>query len=778
MKRQLFSPSARVRRVALLAMSAHVVAASAARAQTPPSATVPPPVSVLGFTPGEDRKVADWDQIVRYMDTVAAASERVRIDTIGRSTLDRPFVLLTISDPANLERIAELRDIQRRLADPRRIETPEEEADLLRRGRAVVLITAAIHPTEVGSALLPVRLVHRLATSTEADVERILRETVILVIPALNPDGVQMVAEWYRSTVDMPWEGQPPPFLYHHYAGHDANRDWYAITQRETQITVEQVHNTWHPQVVYDVHQQAADGSRFFVPPWTDPVDPNVDPLLLSATNALGTAIAWDLHRAGRTGVVVNATYDAWTPARAYQLYHGGVRILSETAGAKLASPVTVPFDSLKPETGFDPRRRSWNFPEPWRGGRWGLEEILDYMEDGAMAMLRHVAAERAAWLDGFVKVAKRAIAGWDSWPRAWMIRAGPGSEVAVAELTRILLAGGVELQRAEEPFRIDGRDFEPGSLIVSMRQPYAAFAQTLLEARSYPVSPDRRGSDAEPYDVTAHALPLLLGLEAIPVFEEPPRGASVDRAPLVERRARGLSHAPDVLVGLYQPWVPAMDEGWTRWVFDQYAVPYVTLHLQDIRKGDLIRSHTAIVLPSVPADTLARGWPAGSLPARFTGGLEGAGVEELRTFVEEGGTLVALDESSAFVIDELGLPVHDPTDDVDPSEFFSRGSIVRLDVDSALAAEIGMDPTTAAWIQRGHAFVPDSASGTKVLARYGDRDLLLSGLLRGPEHLEGLPAVVEVPLGRGRVVLFGFRPQYRGQSLATYPLLFEVLRR
>ncbi|MFQ5746798.1 MAG: M14 family zinc carboxypeptidase [Gemmatimonadota bacterium] len=765
---------------AVAAAAALVAAAGSARrarAQVSPTA-VPAPATVLGFEPGADRQLADWGQIVRYMDTVAAASDRVRIDTIGRSTLDRPFVLLTISDPANLSRLRELRGIQDRLADPRLIDSAEEEADLLRRGRAVVLVTAAIHPTEVGSSLLPVRLVYRLASSSAPEVLRILRETIVLIVPALTPDGVQIVADWYRSTIDMPWEGSPPPYLYHPYVGHDTNRDWYAFTQRETRITVEQVHNVWHPQVVYDVHQQATDGSRFFVPPWLDPVDSSVDPLLVSATNALGTAIAWDLHRAGRTGVVVHATYDAWTPARAYPLYHGGVRILSETAGARLASPVTVPFDSLKPEPGFDPRRRSWNFPEPWPGGPWGLGEILGYMEDAAMAMLRRVAADRAAWLESFLAVGKRAIAGRRPWPTAWVIPFVPGKEVAVAELSRILLTGGLALRRSDAPAKIGGRTVAAGSLIVPMRQPYASFAQTLLEVHAYP-TPAKEGAAPTPYDVTAHNLPLLLGLEAIPVFEGSVDGRPLERPPVVERRAPGLTRASDVLVGLYQPWVPSIDEGWTRWLFDQYAVPYVTLHLQDLRKGNLIRAHTAVVLPSVSPDTLASGWAEGSMPARYVGGLEGPAAGELRTFVEAGGTLVALDEASTWVVDEFELPVHDPTRNLPPSEYFSAGSIVRLEVDPEVAEELGLEPATPAWIQRGHAFVPDGEAGpVRVIARYGAGELLLSGLLRGAEHLAGLPAAVEIPFGRGRIVLFGFRPQYRGQSLATYPLFFRSLRR
>lgn len=745
------------------------------------------PSDYLGYTVGADRRLADWTEITGYLAELASGSERVRIDTLGRTTLGRPFVLLTISDPMNLASLDGIRETQLQLADPRRIRDPGHLEKLIGTGRSIVLITCSIHSTEVGSTLVPLRIAYRLATSSEPDVEAILTNTVVLLVPSLNPDGVDKVVDWYRTSLGKEWEGASPPFLYHHYVGHDNNRDWYAFTQLETQLTVEKVHNAWHPQIVHDIHQQGRHGSRFFVPPWIDPIEPNVDPMLVASGNALGAEIAWSLLRDGKKGVVLNATYDAWTPARAYQHYHAGVRILSETASAKLATPVEVDPEELEPGRGFDPRETSWNFPVPWEGGSWHLADIVDYMEAGAFALLRHAARNRETWLRNFVGIGERAVAGWPGWPAAWIIppaggenARGPWPKIGVARLIGVLRAGDVEVDRALEPFEAEGRRFPAGSYIVEMRQPYAAFAQTLLEAQRYP---DRRAYEGgpllKPYDVTAHTLPLLFGVEAVAV-EEP---IQVEREVVLEAPAYPvpLSEAAglvgsDVHVGLYQPWDPSIDEGWTRWIFDEYGVPYGTVHNAEIN-GDALEGFTSILLASIPADVLRDGREQGSLPPELTGGLTADGVAALRRFVEGGGTLVALDRSAEWVLEELELPARNVLSGLEEEAYAAPGSLVRLELDAHQEIGAGMPRVVAGWLQGGQAFEAAEDARVRVVARYASDNLLLSGWLQGAEHLAGRPAIVDVPLGEGRVVLFGIRPQYRGQSLATLPLLLDALR-
>ena len=351
---------------------------------------IPAPRAVLGFDPGEDRRLADWPTLVRYYQALAKASDRVRFHELGRTTLGAPFIALAISSPQNLRLLDRYRELNAKLADPRAAKRPQDVEEALRTGKTIVLITSGIHSNEVGGHLTPAVLAYRLASDTGAATRAILDNVILWLVPSLNPDGVTIVAHWYGRTLGTPAEGSDPPELYHAYVGHDNNRDWYAFTQIETQLVVDSIHNLWHPQIVHDIHQQDSDGSRLFLPPYLDPIEPNVDPLLVDGVNALGTAMAWELAGEGKTGIAINAIYDAWTPARAYQHYHGGVRILSEAASCKICTPTTIQEEALREGRGFNPRAASWSHPLPWPGGEWTVQDIVDYERIATVTKQRH----------------------------------------------------------------------------------------------------------------------------------------------------------------------------------------------------------------------------------------------------------------------------------------------------------------------------------------------------------------------------------------------------
>src|SRR5205807_2984252 len=273
------------------------------------TAAIPSPRSILGFEPGDDLKLVEWPVLLRYYQALAKASDRVDLQVLGKTTLGAPFVALVISSPQNLRRLAYYRGLNAKLADPRTLRSNPEATDALRNGKTVVLITSSIHSTEVGGHLSPVLIAYRLATDTSAATRAILDNVIVWLVPSLNPDGVTIVARWYNKTLGTAAEGTEPPELYHHYTGHDNNRDWYPFTPVETQLTVDSLHNVWHPQIVHDIHQMDANGARLFLPPYLDPVEPNVDPLLIDGVNALGSEMAWELAGQGKTGISINSTY-------------------------------------------------------------------------------------------------------------------------------------------------------------------------------------------------------------------------------------------------------------------------------------------------------------------------------------------------------------------------------------------------------------------------------------------------------------------------------------
>jgi hypothetical protein len=332
--------------------------------------SVPAPKDVLGFTPGDDRKLASWNQVLDYFRRLDGASERVKFEEIGKSTNGNPFVMTYISAPENLKNLEKYREINDKLADPRTFKSNDVAAkQLIKDGKTIVLITCGIHSTEVGSYLSSILIADKLATASDAETQKILNETIVILVPSLNPDGVDIVKNWYDKTLGTPFEGTDPPELYHKYVGHDNNRDWYAFTQVETQLTVDKIHNVWHPQIVHDIHQMGAFGARIWLPPYMKPVEPNVPAQIVEGYTELGKFMMNEMHKQGMTGIANDSIFDAWTPARAYSHYHGGVRILSETASARLASPREVKFDELRPGIGYDPKKSSANYPKPWNGG-------------------------------------------------------------------------------------------------------------------------------------------------------------------------------------------------------------------------------------------------------------------------------------------------------------------------------------------------------------------------------------------------------------------------
>ena len=746
---------------------------------------IPAPEDILGFVPGADRKLVEWPVLVDYYRALADASDRVQFRELGRTTLDAPFVALVITSAANMRRLEEIRSANLRLADPRLIASETEREELIETGKTIVLITSSIHSTEVGGHLSPTIIAHRLATESSPEIREILDNTVLLLVPSLNPDGVTIVSRWYNETLDTPAEGTGPPELYHHYVGHDNNRDWYAFTQVETQITIDSLHNYWHPQIVHDIHQQGQNGSRFFLPPFLDPIEPNVDPLIVEGYNTLGTYMAWELTGQGKKGIVGNSTYDAWTPARSYQHHHAGVRVLSETASARLATPIDLPFEALRGGRGFDAQQSSWNFPDPWEGGHWDLGNIVDYQSSGAIALLKHAAVNRRVWLSNFVRIGERAVAGWAKWPYAYLIPRDQPNAIGLNAVLRILHRGMVEVRTAQSDFTAGGAKYPAGTYVVVLQQPYASFGKALLEPQVYP---DLRlfpgGPPRPPYDVTAHTLPLLMDVDVVMVQDrfDVPLSDPVT-PPEIAYRYDGLSRETNSggLVGLYKSYSESMDEGWTRWIFDTWDIPYESIENPQMRGGggDLQR-YDAIVIPDMSPRAINQGLPGDVYPPQYAGGIGRAGADALRTYVTQGGTLVVFNAASMFAIDAFALPIRNVLEGLDTQEFYAPGTLFRMDLDTDHALTANMSDGAAVWFQRSPAFaITDPTADVRVVGRYpADPDaVLLSGWVLHPERVANRAAMLEARVGAGRVVLFGFRPQYRAQSLGTYPLFFNALK-
>ncbi|HEX6626302.1 MAG TPA: M14 metallopeptidase family protein, partial [Pyrinomonadaceae bacterium] len=579
----------------LLCAAAAPAARSQQRQRPRPAAGVetvrpapPSPRSVLGFTPGDDRKVADWPEITNYFERLDRASDRVRVEQVGATTLGRPLVAAFISAPENIRELAKYKDIQRRLADPRLVGSEAERDRLLREGKTVVAISCSIHSTEIVGSQMSMQLAYELAAANDNETRAILRSTILILIPSANPDGNDIVADWYRRSLGQPWEGSEPPELYHHYAGHDNNRDWFMLNLEETRAVTRLFWKEWFPQIVYDVHQQGSTGSRFFIPPFYDPPNPHIAPLLLREVGLVGHRVAADLQAAGFRGVITNAMYDTWWHGgfRTAPYFHNSIGILSEAASARLMTPIRVRPEELErarsrgmPNGALTPMT---NFPDPWPGGAWRPADIRDMELVAARAVLSMAAAHRERYLRNFYELGRRAL-DWpprddagdpplvrEGAPLAYLIPAGQGRDETVARMLAALVEQGVEVHRLDRELHgvldrpihaaphqgtngaaHDARpqDIPLGSYLVFLAQPYRANVEVLFERQVYPERRTPTGEAERPYDVAGWTLPLQMGVETARVFRfvEPPaeRRLSLIRSEADVRSDLGLP--PDI---------------------------------------------------------------------------------------------------------------------------------------------------------------------------------------------------------------------------------------
>src|SRR5215510_13480699 len=300
------------------------------------------PEQFLGFRVGEDRKLARWDKIVGYLKLVDAASDRVKLRELGKTTLNNPFIALEISSSDTIKNLDRYKGLERKLYFQGGAPSAAERDEIIRSGKAVVLVTCNIHSTEIGASQMVLELVHRLATEDSPAVKKILDNVIFLLVPSLNPDGQIMVTDWYNKYVGTPHEASPLPYLYHSYTGHDNNRDMYLFSQKESQMTAKLLWHEWFPSVWLDEHQQGMTGARIFTMPATDPINPNVDPLIYRLNGVFGQSQAAALEAEGKTGIIFNSTYtNFWQGAMAWAgWWHNQVGLLTEVASARIATPV------------------------------------------------------------------------------------------------------------------------------------------------------------------------------------------------------------------------------------------------------------------------------------------------------------------------------------------------------------------------------------------------------------------------------------------------------
>ena len=766
--------------------------------------SVPSPKNVLGFHPTDDKMIADWSQIVNYFQKLDAASSKVKVQQIGQTTLGKPLIAAFISSADNIKNLDKYKAINQAIANPNVVTVNTEIDDLIKRGKTIVSISCSIHSTEIVASQMSMNLAYELATANDDDTKQILDNTILLLIPSSNPDGINIVADWYRKTLGTKYEGTSPPELYHFYAGHDDNRDWFMMNLKETQAITKFFWQEWFPEIVYDVHQQGQTASRFITPPFFDPANPRVAPSILREVGLIGYKMAADLQAANIAGVATDSTYDTWWHGgfRSAPYYHNSIGILTEAASADLMSPVTITKEQLqknRPARGLPNLLESaTNYPDIWQGGVWRPADIAQIEMISSRGLLEMAAKFRERYLRNFYNVSRANFIRQSSDPQAYVISAGKPNAETVSRFLEILMWQGIEVYEMknelhlamDEKKREDFHEIPLGSFLIFVNQAQKNNVLSLFEKQVYPERLNANGEAEVPYDVAGWTLPLQMGVgyDAVWKIGDSKFQDAVKRIENINQAREILNLKPNkeafaklsnplktnTKIGMYKGFTGSMDEGWTRFVLDTFQIHFSPVSDKDFRAGSL--NYDAVILPADNETSIVKGLSAERYPAEFTGGIGEQGVENLKKYVANGGKLICFDVSCGMVIKQFNLPIKNVLSGLKRSEFYDPGSVIKLEVDTTNPLAKGLKEETPAYFTNSSAFEITDESKVKTIAKYAAKDSMLSGWTLGEKYMNGKTALAETNYGKGKIILFAFRPQHRGQSWGTFPFIFNAL--
>ena len=841
---------------------------------------VPSPEEFFGFRMGTDRKLARWDKLVEYYMVLDEGSDRVRVTELGKTTDGNPLLLAVITSPENHQNIDEIKAIGPTLAYSD--DLPDDEVEsIVKGGKAVIGMAMSIHASEVGGAQMTPELAYELATGDTPEIEQILDEVVLLMIPSANPDGNIMVVDWYNEQLGTEYEGGPMPWLYHRYVGHDNNRDLPLMNMPETKMLAKLLFEDWFPLAYVDFHHYGSFGGRYYIPPFVNPTDPEVDPLLWTEQQFYGGAMILKLEQNGNIGVENYAGFTAEFNAAYTRVctWHGICGMLTESASAKLATPMYVHSHQLQPARRGRPEYRTHvNFPHPWPGGWWHLRDIVEQQKVSAYAALEVAAKYQETLLRNLrIKARRGAEKGGSEPPYALVFPPTQHDPLTTLKLLDALQRLGVKIHKANEGFTVEGASYPAGSHIVFLSQITRPYLLSTMRDRLYHESPWTKSPEGTPLslqDIAGYNMAAMMGasvVEAAKPFDvdvtqieevalpEPSVGTGNKHGYILDGRLNdgykamnsllkkglkvfraeegleiggtnlpaGAFYIPDQegiaealeaeaeehrlkiyamkkapkfkrhelkpqRIAIYQRYYGGnMDEGWTRWMLEQYGFEYATVKDEEIKEG-LQGKYDVLIFPSDPTPMITgeklEEWfekeykgmrVPPKFPPEYLSGIGEEGVEKVKEFVESGGTLLLLNQASEFAIDALKLPLINTVKDLKPEEFHCPGSLLKTEIDGDSPLAYGVEEGTPILFWGGPAIQikpVENSDDFRVVVSYPEENMLRSGWLIGEKKLSRKAALLDARLGEGRVVLYAFRSHFRCQTHATFKFIFNAL--
>jgi hypothetical protein len=642
----------------------------------------------------------------------------------------------------------------------------------------------------------------------------------------------------------------------------------------ESQYMAKIMFREWIPQAYVDHHHMGSYGARIFLPPYAEPVRPAADPLVWRELSWYGAHMAYKEEEDRLSGVVNAAIYSGWGHFGFHWItpFHNIAGMLTESASAKLATPLFIHPDQLQGNTRALPEyEEQTTFPNPWPGGWWRLRDIVERQKVSAWAVLDLAARNRETVLwNAYLKAKGQTDRGAAGKPTAYVIPANQHDPLTAITLVNKLLVQGVEVQQAKKDFRVGDTLYGAGSFVVPMAQPKRGVVRWLLGRTLYPDNSYTRDKDdtpIRPYDMSTDTMVEFMGVRADAVDEAVtaelakltaeivPAGkltkggagyvldgrlnASFTAANLLLDKGVGVTRvdssadaslrpgdfivdaggAEPVLteiakktgvdfnalksgakpvthplktqrLAMYERYFGGnYDEGWTRWLLEQTGYHSTPLLDKEIKAGNLNAKYDVIILPadSVAMLTGDRTGPANpfvgradTFPPEYRSGFGKEGTDALKAFVEKGGTIVTIGESGTFAIEKFGLPIRNVLANEKPKDFWCPGSTLKVTFEKTNSLAYGMPSQGLVVFLAGsqaYEIVPGQFNErVETIVTYADRDILQSGWLLGEQKIAKKAAMVSAQLGKGRVVLIGFRPQHRAQTHGTYKVFFDAL--
>jgi len=496
---------------------------------------IPSPEDFFGFQMGADRKLAHWDRLVEYYDLLGEQSDRIQVVHMGESTLGNPFLSIFISSPDNLARLDDLKRMNAVLQDPRG-HTQAEIDNAIENGRVVFVQSYGLHSSEVAASQTIAEVAYELATRTDDEVMEILDNTVAIMIPCFNPDGEIMITEWYNRWVGTEYEGTGLPYLYHPYIGHDNNRDAFMTATVESRYGAEILFREWVPQGYIDHHQMGSYTARMYIPPYAEPVRPEADPLVWREMDWYGAQIGYKMDEAGLQGAIGAAIYSGWGHFGFHWItpFHNIAGMLTESASARLATPLYIHPDQLGGSRQFPEYAEQTTFPSPWPGGWWHVRDIVEMQKVASFAPLEMAAKNRKTVLrNAYNKASRQIQRGLEGEVKAYVIPAEQHDPLTMKKLINNLLVQGVTVEQAPEDFVHEGKVYGAGTFVVSMAQPKRGLIRWVLGQTFYPdnsFTRDADGNPIRPYDLSTDDFAEFMGVRVDPVGT--PVAAGFQRVP------------------------------------------------------------------------------------------------------------------------------------------------------------------------------------------------------------------------------------------------------